>query len=330
MTGTTSRALELLSLLQTHRQWSGPELADRLGVTERTLRRDVDRLRELGYRVDAVRGSAGGYRLEAGANVPPLLLTDAEAVTVAIGLRAAATQGLVDGEHTTLSALAKFEQVLPPVLRRRVNALADHLQPTSPRSGDPVSTDLLGQLALACRDHERVRFGYVSARGERTSRQVEPHALVAAERHWFLLAHDRDREDWRTFRLDRIDRLTATGLRFAARDLPAGGAAQYVAAALGAHRVRYTAEAVLDLPLASVREHFGPWARDAVAVDDTRTSWPLGGETPQHVASALAWIPPEVTYELRAAPEVLAALADLARGMARAVTAAQAAGPTTP
>ena len=151
MAETTSRTLELLHLLQTHRQWPGPELAERLGVTDRTLRRDIERLRELGYRVAAERGANGGYRLEAGANLPPLLLTNDEAVAMAIGLRLAAAQGLVDGALTTQTALAKFEQVLPSAVRERVNALAASIAPESPR-GAPVAGELLGQLALACRD----------------------------------------------------------------------------------------------------------------------------------------------------------------------------------
>jgi biotin operon repressor BirA-like protein len=149
MAQTTSRILQLLNLLQTHRQWSGAQLADRLAVTRRTLRRDIDRLRELGYRVEATRGSGGGYRLEAGAELPPLLLTAEEAVTMAIGLRVAAAEGLTDGEQTTLSALAKFEQVLPSALRQRVNALAAAVQASSTDSRrTPVPPDLLGQLAL--------------------------------------------------------------------------------------------------------------------------------------------------------------------------------------
>ena len=178
MSDTTSRALSLLNLLQTHRHWPGSELADRLGVTERTVRRDVERLRELGYRIESTPGSAGGYRLEAGSAVPPLLLTDEEAVAMAIGLRVAASQRLIDGPETTLTALAKLEQVLPAPLRRRVNALADAVQPTGIRAGAAVSSDVLGELALACRDHERVRFTYTAASGEVTRRRVEPHVLA--------------------------------------------------------------------------------------------------------------------------------------------------------
>ena len=157
MAGTTTRALALLNLLQTHRSWTGPELASRLEVSERTLRRDVERLRDLGYRIESAPGADGGYRLEAGSAVPPLLLTDEEAVTMAVGLRLAAIQRLTGGPETSLSALAKLEQVLPARLRRRVNALAGFLQPTGP-DGPLVSPEDLGEIALACRDRERMRF----------------------------------------------------------------------------------------------------------------------------------------------------------------------------
>jgi predicted DNA-binding transcriptional regulator YafY len=303
MAETTSRILELLGLLQSHRQWSGPELAERLGVTERTLRRDVDRVRELGYRVDAVRGPLGGYRLEAGGPLPPLLLTDDEAVTMAIGLRVAAQYGLVDGELTTQTALAKFEQVLPSALRRRVNALATTVQAETPRSPS-VSQELLGSLALACRDLERIRFSYEDGRGERTERLVEPNALVAASRNWFLVAWDLRRADWRTFRVDRMSRLFGTRLRFPARDLP-GGASAYVAESVAALRRRIRLDAILELPLAEARAAFGPWGWQAEAIDETTTRWRIDAESPEHAFGALAWIPVGVAYTLEGDPELL-------------------------
>jgi predicted DNA-binding transcriptional regulator YafY len=296
MAETTSRTLALLNLLQSHRQWSGPELAQRLGVTERTLRRDVDRVRELGYRVDAARGPLGGYRLEAGGVLPPLLLTDDEAVTVAIGLRVAAQHGLVDGELTTQTALAKFEQVLPSALRRRVNALATAVQAETPRS-PTVSQELLGELALACRDQERIRFSYEDGRGEQTERVVEPHALVAASQTWFLVAHDLRRGDWRTFRVDRMSRFFGTRLRFEARDLP-GGAAAYVSNSVAALRRRVRLDVLLTLPLDQARAAFGPWGSQTEAVDADTTRWRVEAESPEHAFGALAWIPAGVAYTL--------------------------------
>jgi biotin operon repressor len=297
MAETTTRILTLLGLLQAHRQWSGPELAERLGVTERTLRRDVDRIRELGYRVDAVRGPLGGYRLEAGGQLPPLLLSENEAVSMSIGLRVAAQQGLVDGEFTTQSALAKFEQMLPTELRRRVNALATHLQAETPRT-PTVSQELLGTLALACRDSERIRFSYEDGRGEQTERIGEPHALVVASRNWFLVCWDVGRSDWRTFRVDRMSRLFGTRLRFEPRALPGGSAAGYVAASVASVRNPVHMEVILTMPLDEARTAFGPWGAQTSAVNETTTRWSLEGESLEHLFGALAWIPPGVDYRV--------------------------------
>ena len=315
---TTSRVLALLNLLQTHRHWPGPELARRLDVTARTLRRDVERLRDLGYRVESVPGAGGGYRLEAGAALPPLLLTDDEAVTMAIGLRIAATQGLADGQATTLTALAKLEQVLPSALRQRVNALATSVQP-GPSRQSPVSPEILGALALACRDQERIRFHYISADGSETERVGEPHALVPRGRHWFLVCWDVQRADWRTFRVDRLSHFFGTRLRFEARDLPAETAAEFVAVAHGRLRVRMTARVLLEMPLAMMRENFGPWAGDAAAVSDTVTAWPIGGGTVEDLFAYLAWVPPGVGYRIEGNPEFEAFLREHAARMSAAV-----------
>jgi predicted DNA-binding transcriptional regulator YafY len=316
MADTTSRTLALLDLLQAHRQWSGPELAARLGVTERTLRRDVQRVRGLGYRVDAVRGTLGGYRLEAAGTLPPLLLTDDEAVTMAIGLRVAAHYGLVDGELTTQSALAKFEQVLPSALRRRVNALATTVQADTPRT-PTVSQDSLGTLALACRDRERIRFSYEDGRGERTDRVVEPHALVAASRNWFLVAWDLQRDDWRTFRVDRMSRLFDTRLRFEARELQ-GGAAAHVAESVASLRRKVRLDVLLRMPLEEARAAFGPWGSQTAAIDSTTTRWRIEAESPEHAFGALAWIPEGVAYELRGEQPLL----DFVRSIAGRAAAA--------
>jgi predicted DNA-binding transcriptional regulator YafY len=300
---TTSRTLALLNLLQSHRQWSGPELAERLGITDRTLRRDVERVRELGYRVEAVRGPLGGYRLEAGGQLPPLLLTDDEAVTMAIGLRVAAQYGLVDGELTTQTALAKFEQVLPSALRRRVNALATSVQAETPRS-PTVSQELLGELALACRDLERIRFSYEDGRGDRTERVVEPNALVSASRNWFLVGWDLRRGDWRTFRVDRMAKLFGTRLRFPPRELP-GGAAAHVANSVAALRRRTRLDVILQMPLAEARAAFGPWGAQAEPVDASTTRWRVEAESDEHAFGALAWIPAGVAYRLEGDEKLL-------------------------
>ncbi|MDL5352421.1 YafY family protein [Microbacterium sp. zg-YB36] len=296
MSDTTTRALSLLNLLQTHRHWSGSELASRLGVTERTVRRDVDRLRELGYRIESAPGAAGGYRLEAGSAVPPLLLNDDEAVAMAVGLRVAAEQRLVGGPETTLTALAKLEQVLPAPLRRRVGALAAAVQPGAVRSGAAVSTEVLSELALACRDHERLRFTYTSVTGVQGSRRVEPHLLAPANRNWYLLGWDLDREDWRTFRIDRIVDVQHTRVLFAPRELDAATAAEMVFVATSWSPQKIEADVVMDLPLEQMKEVFGVWSQGAVAEGDGRTRWPIGGPDWRDALYGMLWIPEGVEY----------------------------------
>ena len=217
----TERALLLLSLLQTHRFWPGEELTGRLGVSARTLRRDVDRLRSLGYPVDATPGTGGGYRLAAGAHMPPLLLDDDEAVAIAVGLRSAASASIDGMEDTAVRALAKLEQVLPDRLRRRVLAVHTNVASLQWSDGGPVvDAEALAVLALACRDREQVRFDYRRRDGDDSSRLVEPHQLVSTGRRWYLVVWDVRRDDWRTFRLDRLERARLAGGRCAPRELP--------------------------------------------------------------------------------------------------------------
>ena len=318
MAETTSRVLSLLSLLQSHRQWAGPELARRLDVTERTLRRDIERLRDLGYRIETTRGAAGGYRLEAGGQLPPLVLTDDEAVVMAIGLRLAAAQAIEDAEQTTTGALAKFEQVLSPALRQRVNALAG-LVGQSPDGLEPVTSELLGQLALACRDHERIRFRYRSPAGVESDRVVEPHSLVTARQRWFLVCWDREREDWRSFRVDRMSAFFATRVRFDPRELPAADAGAFLAERAFQARHPLHADVVIDLPLADVRTHLNRWAAAATALSPTTTLWPLDAETREQLLGALAWIPDAVRYEVRGDPELLAFMRERSARLAAAV-----------
>lgn len=296
MTGTTSRALALLNLLQTHRHWRGSDLAARLGVTQRTVRRDVDRLRELGYRVESTPGSAGGYRLEAGSAVPPLLLNDDEAVTMAIGLRIAATQQPVGGPEVTLTALAKLEQVLPSALRRRVNALASSVHSPRAPEGRTVSPAVLGELALAARDRERVRLRYRNARGQESTRRVEPHALAPAGHRWFLLSWDLDRDDWRTFRLDRIEKIEHTRVIFTPRDISDDEVAERVLIASSWTPHQIEADVVMDLPFVPMNEHFGVWAQGATREDDTHTRWPVGGSDWREALYGMTWIPEGVEY----------------------------------
>ncbi|MFH8839743.1 helix-turn-helix transcriptional regulator [Streptomyces sp. NPDC017868] len=258
MLETSARLLRLLSLLQAHREWSGADLAERLGVTARTVRRDVDRLRELGYPVHASPGTGGGYQLGAGAELPPLLLDDEEAVAVAVGLRSAAGQGVEGIGESSVRALAKLEQVLPGRLRRRIGALNAFTVPLLRTPRERVDPAVLTELANACRDSERLRFEYRDHGGTVSRRVVEPHRLVCTERRWYLVAWDLDRGDWRTFRVDRLEPTPPHGPRFPPREPPAEDLAAYVAR--GVSGAAYATEATVRLfaPLAEAAAVVGP------------------------------------------------------------------------
>ena len=227
MVQTSARLLALLSLLQQRREWSGPELAGRLEVGPRTIRRDVEKLRQLGYPIEAAPGIAGGYRLAAGAQMPPLLLDDAEAIAVAVGLRSAASGSISGIEEYSVRALAKLEQILPERLRDRVRALGDATS-TFQVEGPRIDADELALIAAACRDGVRLRFDYTAKGGEGTAREVEPAAIVHTGWRWYLVAYDLGREDWRTFRVDRIAGRPRTGARGTRREVPGGDAAAFV------------------------------------------------------------------------------------------------------
>ncbi len=262
MANTSSRMLRLLSLLETHRYWPGAELADRLQVSERTLRRDIDRLRELGYPVRAQRGVTGGYQLAAGAALPPLLVDDEEAVALAVGLQAAAESPVEGIAESSVRALAKVVQVMPTRLRRRVEALRTMTVPASWGGGARASVDpgVLTGVAVACRDTERLRFSYTAANGQQTARHVEPHRLVSLGRRWYLVGYDLDRHDWRSYRVDRLASPEGTGARFRPRELPAADAAAFVRAGIGSVSAVYDVEVLIDAPAAAVRERIGRWA----------------------------------------------------------------------
>ena len=254
MSDPTARALRLLSLLQTHRFWTGAELVDRLGVSARTVRRDVDRLRELGYPVDATPGAGGGYQLAKGSALPPLLLDDDEAVAVAVGLRTAAGGAIAGIEETSVRAMAKLEQVLPDRLRRRVNAI--HHATTNLAWGGTdgnVDPEALALLAQACRDHEEVRFDYVTRDGDESRRLVEPHQLVCAGRRWYLVAYDTRRADWRTFRVDRLAEPRLAGVRFPSRAIPAGSYAELVSRSIAGAPERFVVEVTATASTDDVR-----------------------------------------------------------------------------
>src|SRR3954464_7085127 len=262
MLETSSRLLELLSLLQARREWSGAELADRLEVGVRTVRRDMERLRRLGYPVSATRGVAGGYRLGAGASLPPLLLDEEEAVAVAVGRRTAASVGVAGIEETAVRALGKLEQVLPTRLRRRVNAVGAATVPypgTRPAGHPPTpATNARARRAprapppAPCRDAEPLRFAYRAHDGTSTRRLVEPHRLVHTGRRWYLVAWDTDRADWRPSRAARVAR-PAPARRFVPREPPAADIAAYVARSVSSARDRYQARVLLKAPIEQVQ-----------------------------------------------------------------------------
>ncbi len=258
MANTSSRMLRLLSLLQTHRYWPGTELADRLEVSGRTLRRDIDRLRDLGYDVDAVRGVAGGYQLRAGASLPPLLLEDEEAVAIAVGLRTAAASA-VEGAESSLQALTKVVGLMPPRLRRRMDALQSATV-SAPSNGPTVDAMTLTTLAQGCRDDETVRFGYTTRGAEQSDRHVEPHRLVSLGRRWYLVCYDRDRQDWRSFRVDRIADPQLTGTRYRARELPADDALAFVRAGIASMPMAYDVRVRFACAPEVVERQFGRWA----------------------------------------------------------------------
>ena len=319
MTETSSRLLELLSLLQARRDWPGAELADRLEVSGRTIRRDVERLRELGYPVESLTGPAGGYRLRAGTAMPPLLLDDEEAIAIAVGLRTAARASVTGIEETAVRALVKLEQVLPAHLRRRVSALGlgdDHAR----RVGGPtVDPQHLTVIAAACRDSECLRFAYRSRDGTESRREVEPHALVNLGRRWYLVAWDRGREDWRTF---RVDRLTRAGRRPACASRRAGcrrkDAAAYVAAEH--HRRAQPLRGARDAARAR-RGDRGPRARATGARSSRSTprrcEFRTGDDDLGWLALRVAML--GVDFEVHEPPELLEHLRALAARLSRAV-----------
>ncbi|MEV5708909.1 YafY family protein [Actinoallomurus sp. NPDC052274] len=316
MLETSARLLRLLALLQTPRDWAGSELAERLGVSGRTVRADVERLRALGYPVLATRGSAGGYRLGAGASLPPLLLEDEEAVAIAVGLRTAAG-GVIGDAEASLRALAKLEQVMPSRLRHRVNTLQTHTVPVpSDRPGPAVDPEVLTTLAAACRAHERLRFDYTTHTGEAVRREVEPYRLVTWGRRWYLLAYDPDRAGWRTFRVDRLTPHVPTGPRFTPRDLPDGDVAGYVSGRVSAAAWRHRARVTVHAPAEVVAARISAAVGTVEAVDAGTCVLHTGADTVETLAVHLGLL--NADFEVTDPPELVAHLRTLAARYGRA------------
>jgi predicted DNA-binding transcriptional regulator YafY len=310
---TSSRLLTLLSLLQARRDWPGGELAERLEVSRRTIRRDVERLRGLGYPVESLTGPAGGYRLAAGTAMPPLLLDDDEAIAIAVGLRTAARASVTGIEETAVRALVKLEQVLPGHLRRRVQALGAATT-ALPAPGPTVDPQCLTVLATACRDHECVRFAYEARDGAAGRRDVEPHALVNRGRRWYLVCWDRGRNDWRTFRVDRIGEPSPLAVRFTPRPLPAEDPGAFVEQRFAALPSRYEARITLHAPAESIRVA-PPWGT-VTPIDDKTCEYRTGDDDLAWLAVRVAML--GVDFEVHEPPELVEQLRVLAGRFERA------------
>ena len=301
MTTTSSRLLELLSLLQGRRDWPGTELAERLAVSGRTIRRDVERLRELGYPVESLTGPAGGYRLQAGTAMPPLLLDDEEAIAIAVGLLTATRASVTGIEETAVRALVKLEQVLPAHLRRRVAALGSATI-APPASGPTVAPQDLTVIAAACRDSECVRFAYRSRDGTDSSREVEPHSLVNLGRRWYLVAWDRRRDDWRTFRVDRLSKPAQTSVRFAPRKLPGKDAAAYVRKSITEAPHGFEARVTLHAPAEEVAGRVPSHWGTVEPIDSSSSEYRTGDDDLGWLALRIAML--GVDFEVHEPPEL--------------------------
>jgi predicted DNA-binding transcriptional regulator YafY len=323
MVKTSARVLRLLSMLQVRREWSGDDLSARLAVDVRTIRRDMDRLRELGYVIDASAGPGGGYRLGPGSATPPLLLDDDEAVAVAVALGAAAGT-TADSDDVALRVLAKLDQLLPRHLRRRLSALpAVTVSLASPHSA--VSLRVLAAVAAACRDHLQLRFTYRDNKGVVTARAVEPMRVVHTGRRWYLAAWDETRGDWRTFRIDRIQArpALAQGGRFVPRQPPEDFATM-VARSIAAPPPRYRARFLLGGSAADIGSRMPPWIGVVEAVDDARCILTTGGENYESIVALI--VHAGVDFTLLDPPELAQPIRDIGARLLRGVVAGGRAG----
>ncbi len=315
MLETSARLLRLLALLQAQRFWTGAALAERLDVTERTVRRDIDRLRSLGYPVDSSTGVAGGYQLGAGASLPPLLLEDDEALAVAIGLRTAAA-GTVSGvEEAALRALAKLERVLPKRLRSRVRAMQTAVVPLY-FDHPQVDAAVLTALTSGCRDHLLTSFAYEDRLGQSTKRCVEPHGLVHTGSRWYLAAWDLDREDWRTFRVDRVRGDATSTTRFMPRTVPGGDLAAFVSRSVSSGAYSVKARVVIHAPLARVRKLVPPLSGFLKPLGKKRCVLESGAHSLRGLAIHIAMLGED--FHVEEPPELVSYIEELAARFERA------------
>ncbi|WP_104103826.1 YafY family protein [Arthrobacter sp. 08Y14] len=317
---TSTRALELLGLLQNRRHWPGDELARRLGVSQRTLRRDVDGLQEFGYPITTTRGTGGGYQLSAGASLPPLVLCEEEAAAVVLGLREMASGAYPLSGDAAVSAMAKIVQVLPARIRRRIDSLRSVAGPRTdrPRNG-MADVACLTTVALACRDHEVLTFVYVTRDGRGSERTTHPHRTVALDQRLYLIAWDQDRADWRTFRLDRIQNPTRTGATFAPRALPEGDPVDYVHRQMGSMPAKYLVHASVQAPAPRVRQEIVHYGRVDPA-GDGRCEVRIAADSLDWAAFCLAAL--GVSFTVHGPPEAI----DYMRGWGERLKAATVQG----
>lgn len=304
MLPTSARLLRLLSLLQARRSWSGADLAERLEVTDRTLRRDIDRLRALGYPVHSTSGVAGGYQLGAGASLPPLSLDDDEALAVSIALGTVRSGGVSDIDEAALRALVKLEQVLPSRLRQRADALRASIVPLEHPVQKGVSARLLSTLAGACRDHTELRFRYADRGGRASERHVEPFGLVHAGYRWYFVAWDVGRADFRTFRVDRVDGDPERGARCAPRSLPDDEDLRtFVSRAISTAVYAVQASVIVHAPYERVAERVSPSAVMLERIDERRCRLRGGAHSAAVLAAWLVML--ETDFEVESPPELI-------------------------
>lgn len=315
MLDTSARLLHLLSLLQARRFWTGAELAERLEVTQRTVRRDVDRLRALGYPVSSSVGVAGGYQLDAGATLPPLLIDDDEALAIAISLRTVAASAVSGAEAAAVRALVKLEHILPPRLRRRFRTMRNAVVPLY-ANAPQIDATLLTTLAAASRDHQLVSFGYLDRQANATRRRVEPHGLVHTGSRWYLVAYDLTRDDWRTFRVDRIEGKATAADRFVPRELPDEDIAAFVSRSIGSRASTHRARVLIHAPLERVAARLHPSAGQLTAVSKRRCLLESGA----HSLPGLAWYIASLgeEFEVQSPPELAEQITELAGRLSRA------------
>src|SRR2546428_9770118 len=314
MLSTSERLLRVLTLLQSRRDWSGADLAERLEVSTRTIRNDMVRLRTLGYPVGAASGVAGGYRLGAGSALPPLLLDDDEAVAVAVALRSS-TGGLAGIEETSVRALVRLEQVVPPRWRRGVNTLSAYTVPVV-FSGPTVEPQLLSTIAAACRDAEVLRMDYRKHDGTESTRSVEPYRLVHLGRRWYLVAWDRDRRAWRTFRVDPLQVRSPNGPRFTPREPPAEDIGEYVMRNVRSAPMTHRARVVVQAPAAVIAERV-PRGIVVEPIDDETCAVHATANTIEMLALYLGMLDAEFT--VTEPPELLSRLSKLAERFSGAI-----------